>query len=143
MSCTYSDECHSGLCRNLASRCRHVEQRKNLEIINRSGEHLLALINDVLDMAKIDAGRMVVENTTFNLSEMVHEVADLLHLRAEARNLELVWIGLPDLPRFVHADVAAAPGDHQPGRRAIRNYRAGWRHLAPARCLAIPPVACG
>jgi signal transduction histidine kinase/CheY-like chemotaxis protein len=82
-----------------------AEQRKNLEIINRSGEHLLALINDVLDMAKIDAGRMVVENTTFNLSEMVHEVADLLRLRAEARNLELVLDQSSDLPRFVHADV--------------------------------------
>jgi len=81
------------------------EQWQNLEIINRSGEHLLALINDVLDMAKIDAGRMAVENTTFDLSEMVHEVADLLRLRAEAKNLELVLDQSSDLPRFVHADV--------------------------------------
>jgi len=81
------------------------EQRQNLEIINRSGEHLLALINDVLDMAKVDAGRMVVENTTFDLNEMVHEVTDLLRLRAEAKNLELVLDQSSDLPRYVHADV--------------------------------------
>ena len=47
------------------------QQQKNLAIINRSGEHLLALIDDVLDMAKIDAGRMVLENCLLYTSRCV------------------------------------------------------------------------
>lgn len=80
------------------------QQQKNLAIINRSGEHLLALIDDVLDMAKIDAGRMVLENAVFDLNAMVRDIADLLRSRAEAKNLDLVLDQSADLPPFVRAD---------------------------------------
>jgi signal transduction histidine kinase/ActR/RegA family two-component response regulator len=83
-----------------------AEQQRSLEIINRSGGHLLSLINDVLDMAKIDAGRMELTNTAFDLIETARDVAELMRARAEARQLRLVLDQSPDLPRYIRADAA-------------------------------------
>ena len=46
-----------------------VEQRENLDIVHRSGEHLLALINEILDITKIEAGRATLKETGFNLQQ--------------------------------------------------------------------------
>ncbi|MFZ0593533.1 MAG: two-component regulator propeller domain-containing protein [Bryobacteraceae bacterium] len=80
------------------------KQRKDLDIIARSGEHLLSLINDVLDMAKIDAGRIVIENAPLDLKELVHGVMDLMRLRAEEKNLALSVLEAPESCQFVRAD---------------------------------------
>jgi signal transduction histidine kinase/CheY-like chemotaxis protein len=63
------------------------DARTNLKIIGRSGEHLLGLINEVLDMAKIEAGRMDLNPVTFNLSSLVDDLAAMFRLRAEAKGL--------------------------------------------------------
>jgi signal transduction histidine kinase len=57
-------------------------QRKHVEILRRSGRHLLHLINDVLDMARIEAGRLNLENAPLDLSALVHDVIDLMQVRA-------------------------------------------------------------
>jgi signal transduction histidine kinase/CheY-like chemotaxis protein len=80
------------------------EQRRTLNIINRSGEHLLGLINNVLDMAKIEAGKTAMENTVFDLHAMIRDVADLMRLRAVAKGLELSLEMAEDLPRQILAD---------------------------------------
>jgi signal transduction histidine kinase/ligand-binding sensor domain-containing protein/CheY-like chemotaxis protein len=80
------------------------KQRKDLDIINRSGEHLLMLINDVLDMAKIDAGRIVIESAPLDLKEVVNGVADLTRLRAEEKDLDLSVLEIPESCRFVRSD---------------------------------------
>lgn len=64
-----------------------AEARANLGIIGRSGEHLLALINDVLDMSKIEAGRIELNPTTFNLSRLLEDLAAMFRLRAQAKAL--------------------------------------------------------
>jgi two-component system sensor histidine kinase/response regulator len=64
-----------------------TDAQANLRIINRSGEHLLALINDVLDMSKIEAGRVELNLTTFSLSRLLDDVAGMFRLRAEAKTL--------------------------------------------------------
>jgi signal transduction histidine kinase/DNA-binding NarL/FixJ family response regulator len=79
-------------------------QRKSLDIINLSAERLLALINDVLDLAKIDAGRLSIESSAFDLIETLREVTDLLYVRAEEKHLQLELVLAPECPRFVHAD---------------------------------------
>ena len=61
--------------------------KENLRIIGRSGEHLLALINDVLDMSKIEAGRTQLTATTFNLPRLLDDLAAMFRLRAEAKAL--------------------------------------------------------
>jgi CheY-like chemotaxis protein len=65
-----------------------MDAKANLKIINRSGEHLLALINDILDMSKIEAGRMGLNLTTFDLSGLLEDLAAMFRLRAEAKGLK-------------------------------------------------------
>lgn len=63
------------------------EQRRNLAIINRSGEHLLALINDVLDLSKIEAGRVTFDARTFNLHTFLYDLDTMFRLRTEEKRL--------------------------------------------------------
>lgn len=82
------------------------DQRQTLDLINRSGEHLLSLINDVLDMAKVEAGRISVDNAPFNLWELTQDVIDLNRVRAEEKGLQLLLDQPADLPRLVDGDAA-------------------------------------
>lgn len=79
---------------------------RNLEIINRSGGHLLSLINDVLDMAKIDAGRVHLEETAFDLGDMVRDVTDMMSVRAHEKNLQLIVDQSSEFPRYIVGDEA-------------------------------------
>ncbi len=81
------------------------EQRKTLDIINRSGEHLLNLINEILDMAKVEAGHVQIENTAFDLGELLHDIIYLMAIRAEEKNLHLRLDQSSEFPRFIRADV--------------------------------------
>ncbi|MDD5332559.1 MAG: PAS domain S-box protein [Rhodoferax sp.] len=80
------------------------EQRENLDIINRSGEHLLTLINDVLEMAKIEAGRVQVERAPFDLGSLVRDVTDMMHVRAQEKGLQLVIDQSSQFPRYIRGD---------------------------------------
>lgn len=80
------------------------EQRENLDIINRSGEHLLNLINDVLDMAKIEAGRIVLDIKPFDLAALLREVAAMMRVRAEEKGLKVLLEQSAALPQFITAD---------------------------------------
>ena len=79
-------------------------QREKLDIINRSGEHLLSLINDVLEMAKIEAGRVQLENAAFDLGGTVRDVVDMMRLRAEEKGLYLLLELSPVFPRYIKGD---------------------------------------
>jgi signal transduction histidine kinase/CheY-like chemotaxis protein len=80
------------------------QQRENLDIINRSGGHLLGLINDVLDMAKIEAGRVVLEIEPFDLGALVLDITDMLGKRAEEKGLQLLFDQSSEFPRFIKSD---------------------------------------
>jgi signal transduction histidine kinase/DNA-binding response OmpR family regulator len=80
------------------------EQKDHLAIINRSGEYLLALINNVLDISKIEAGRVVLDESGFDLFQLAHEIKSLMYVRAHEKGLEFKLELLPDLPRHVVAD---------------------------------------
>lgn len=81
-----------------------IEEHKNLEIINRSGEHLLGLINNVLDIAKIEAGRTTKTESTINLENNIYEVIQLMSQEAEAKSLELKLIYNDGLPKYIKTD---------------------------------------
>ena len=80
------------------------KQRQNLTTINRSGEHLLMLINDVLDMSKVEAGRIEVEPEAFDLQDLLLNLEEMFHLRVEQKGLALEFEHDPQLPRYVRAD---------------------------------------
>lgn len=79
-------------------------QRENLDIINRSGGQLLSLINDVLDMAKIEAGRIVLRVEPFDLGALVRDISDMLGKRAEEKGLQLRLDQSSEFPRFIKSD---------------------------------------
>jgi signal transduction histidine kinase/ligand-binding sensor domain-containing protein/CheY-like chemotaxis protein len=87
-------------------RLSEEEQGRNLDIINRSGHHLLRLIDDVLDMAKIEAGGIVLEKTCFDLPALVQDLADMMSERARAKNLQLLVDVSQAVPRFVRSDAS-------------------------------------
>jgi signal transduction histidine kinase/CheY-like chemotaxis protein len=80
------------------------EQCRDLDIINRSGEHLLSLINDVLDLAKIEAGRAVIEIVPCDLKALLREVFWMIRPRAEEKLLVLRLVEAPESPRYIRAD---------------------------------------
>jgi signal transduction histidine kinase/ligand-binding sensor domain-containing protein/CheY-like chemotaxis protein len=79
-------------------------QRRDLEIINRSGEHLLGLINNVLDVAKIEAGRGEVELVSCNLRTLVSDVVGMVRLRADEKRLSLLVVVAPNFPSGARID---------------------------------------
>jgi signal transduction histidine kinase/CheY-like chemotaxis protein len=83
------------------------DQQEFTEAVRKSGEHLLSLLNDLLDLSKIDAGRMTLERTVFDLRAVMDDVVELFAERVVSRGLELVCRVHPDIP-------AALVGD--PGR---------------------------
>lgn len=80
------------------------EQQDNITIINRSGEHLLGLINDILEMSKIEAGRATLNPNDFELHPLLDAIHAMLHLKAAAKNLHLKFEYAPELPNVIHAD---------------------------------------
>lgn len=80
------------------------EQHEQLDLINRSGEHLLGLINDVLDMAKIETGRVSVKKAPVDLGTLVRDITDLMRERAAAKGLPLLLEQSSSFPRVIQTD---------------------------------------
>jgi len=80
------------------------EQREFTETIRAGGDSLLAIINDILDYSKIEAGRVELELRPFDLRSCLHEAADVVALRAAEKRLELVVACTPDLPTELVGD---------------------------------------
>jgi len=81
-----------------------AEQQEKIGIINRSGEHLLAMINDVLDLSKIEAGRIELEPEAFELPRMLEEIEHMFEMRAESAGLGFDLEIDPKLTKFIKAD---------------------------------------
>lgn len=79
-------------------------QRQQLEVMHSSGEHLLNLINDVLDVGKIEARMMDVEQVAFDLPALVRQAFNLTRLKAEEKELRFLYEERSHLPLFVFGD---------------------------------------
>ncbi len=81
-------------------------QRRHVNAVVNCGEHLLALINDVLDLSKIEAGRLEVEAKPTDLHELLDSVGEIVRPRANSKNIDFQIEISRDLPRFVMVDTA-------------------------------------
>ena len=82
----------------------NAEQQENLKIINRSGEHLLKLINDILEMSKIEVGQITLNETQFDLHLMLISIEEMLRLKANTKGIELSFQIAQNVPRVIYTD---------------------------------------
>ncbi|MBD3884651.1 GAF domain-containing protein [Phormidium tenue FACHB-886] len=82
----------------------NADHQRSVEIVNQSGEHLLGLINDVLEMSKIEAGRVVLYETECNLHELLRRLEAMLQLKAQSKELKLLFDWDETIPQFIRTD---------------------------------------
>ncbi len=78
--------------------------RNDLRIINRSGEHLLGLINDVLEISKIEAGRITLTENDFDLLHFLQNIGEMFSSRTSAKGLTFAMKKASNLPRYIRTD---------------------------------------
>ncbi|MEG3980587.1 PAS domain S-box protein [Microcoleus sp. T3B2] len=79
-------------------------QKEDLQTIRRSGDHLLSLINDVLDLSKIESGHFTVEESGLDLIALLHSLRNMLAQRASSKGLDLCFEIAPEVPQFMLVD---------------------------------------
>ena len=80
------------------------EQQKYVQVSRSAGENLLGLINDILDLSKVEAGRIHLEVIDFDLMDLIERTYDILMLRANEKHIELVYRVAPDIPTYLTGD---------------------------------------
>jgi signal transduction histidine kinase/CheY-like chemotaxis protein len=93
-----------GMTRLLLSKEPQQEQLRYLNAIQQSADNLLVIINDILDLSKIEAGKIVIEQTDFAVREVVQSVGDMLMLKAEDKGIDLRVTVDPEIPKKLIGD---------------------------------------
>lgn len=81
-----------------------TENQHHLGIISRSGEHLLDLINDILQMSKIEAGRITLNINSFDLYRLLNDIKAMLQLKTTSKGLRLIIDCAPEVPQYIQTD---------------------------------------
>ncbi|MEG4405323.1 AAA family ATPase [Microcoleus sp. MON2_D5] len=80
------------------------QQKDSLNVISQCGDHLLTLINDILDLSKIEARKMEIHLSNFHLSEFLEGLAEICNIRAEQKGISLIYEAITPLPIAVQGD---------------------------------------
>ncbi|MBE9225491.1 PAS domain S-box protein [Phormidium sp. LEGE 05292] len=86
------------------SKSLSAEQQEQLKIINRSGEHLLNLIDDILSMSKIEAGQITLNENRFDLYQLLNDIEQMLRFKAAGKGLQLIFERSANLPQYIESD---------------------------------------
>jgi signal transduction histidine kinase len=78
--------------------------RRSVETVYRSGAHLLLLLNDILEMSKIEAGRMTLQVEDFDLGSLLGDLEAMFRVLAQNKGISLEVVMAPDVPRWIRAD---------------------------------------
>ncbi|MBF0565556.1 MAG: PocR ligand-binding domain-containing protein [Nitrospirae bacterium] len=84
--------------------CITFNLKEDLSVISRSGGHLLGLINDILDMSKVEAGHIHIEKHSFDLIDAISGIEQMIRLRAEGKDLQFIVEKTSGLPRYIKTD---------------------------------------
>jgi len=82
----------------------NIEEKNNLNIIKKSGEHLLNIINEILELSKIEAGKIELVPKVFNLKELIDDINSIFAFRCKEKGLEFKIILDNKLPKIVKMD---------------------------------------
>ena len=82
----------------------NAEQMSFLRIIQSSSEHLLTIVNDILDISKIDADKLTIEEESFNIRDMIDSLIAMMSARAREKNLSLQFFVEDSVPQYVIGD---------------------------------------
>ena len=81
-----------------------LKQQSGIKTIHQAGEHLLMLINDILDLSKIEAGKMELVKSEFRLPEFLQGIVDIIRIRARAKELAFIYEPQASLPAVIETD---------------------------------------
>jgi signal transduction histidine kinase/CheY-like chemotaxis protein len=82
----------------------HNTQRQYLQNVQKSAHNLLNIINDILDFSKMEAGKLIIDNVNFRLHEIIEETVDILSIKAQEKDLELICNIDPQIPAQFFGD---------------------------------------
>jgi PAS domain S-box-containing protein len=132
----------------------HLTERQasGLATIHESSQHLLTLIDDILDLARVEAGKLVLRATPTHLATFLRVVADIIRVKAEEKSLAFAYVAAPDLPVAVTVDdkrlrqvllnlLGNAVKFTDRGTVALRVGTTASASPAPARGPGTPPMA--
>lgn len=80
------------------------EQQQYVQVFQSAGENLLNIINDIIDISKVEAGHIQLETIEFNLNDIIEKICDVMAVRAHEKGLELVYNIMPDVPTDILGD---------------------------------------
>jgi PAS domain S-box-containing protein len=80
------------------------EQQQYVQVFQSAGENLLTIINDIIDISKVEAGHVQLETIDFDLTDVIEKICDVMAVRAHEKGLELVYSAMPDVPTNLLGD---------------------------------------
>lgn len=88
----------------ILNRDETIADKQGIQIIQRCGEHLLTLINDILDLSKIEADKLELTTMDFNLSVFLNDIVEIFKMRAEQKGIKFIYDNFSKLPTVVNGD---------------------------------------
>ena len=80
------------------------EQHQYVQVFQSAGGNLLTIINDIIDISKVEAGHVQLETIDFDLTDIIEDICDVMSVRAHEKGLELVYSAMPDVPTDLLGD---------------------------------------